>query len=133
MTIFKRLQKALKVLIETEETTNVRPPGPPKLYVLVRGDIPPGYQIAQAIHAKDEFTHTHPELEKQWRDESNTIVVLNVHCQHELMDWVHKASFQGIRFAVFHEPDLEGEPTAAAFEHGSSSSELFSRLPLALK
>ena len=105
----------------------------PRLYVLVRSDIPAGYQIAQAIHAKDEFTHTHPEREKEWREESNTIVVLNVPCQHELLDYTNKASAKGIKNAVFREPDMGGEPTAAAFEPSPETSELFRKLPLALK
>ena len=109
------------------------PPQLPRLYVLVRGDLPPGYQIAQAIHAKDEFTHTYRDREKEWRETSNTIVVLNVPCKHSLLEYVEKASAAGVKNAVFREPDLDGEATAAAFEPSPQTSELFKGLPLALK
>ena len=95
-----------------------------KLYVLVRGDLAPGYQIAQAIHAKDEFTHMFPEVELDWRERSNTIIVLNVPCRHSLEKYVSKAMLQYIKCAVFHEPDLEGQATAAAFEHGKAAEKL---------
>lgn len=49
-----------------------------KLYVVVRDDLPPGLQIAQAIHACRAFHADHPAVETAWHTTSNTIAVLSV-------------------------------------------------------
>jgi peptidyl-tRNA hydrolase len=98
-----------------------------KMYVLVRQDITPGYQIAQSIHAKDQFTHEHPETENKWYKESNTIVVLGVANQEVLYMFANLAQDVGLRHSLFYEPDID-EHTALAIEPGSASAELVSTL-----
>lgn len=98
-----------------------------KMYVLVRQDISPGYQIAQAIHAKDQFTHTFPDVEKEWWDGSNTIVVLGVPNIERLHLFAKLANEAGLRNALFYEPDID-EHTALAVEPGEASAELLKHL-----
>lgn len=49
-----------------------------KLYVIVRADLSPGLQIAQAAHAARAFHAEHPALEAAWYAASNTLAVLSV-------------------------------------------------------
>lgn len=95
-----------------------------RLYVVVRNDIPAGLQIAQACHAAREFTLYADE------DVGDNLVVLQA-APDELAKLVERA-IQGMCSVVrFHEPDLGGELTAAAF--GGSSRKMLSSLPLALR
>lgn len=92
-----------------------------RLYVLVRGDLSPGYQAAQAIHAAVDEALERPEMVRLYP----TVVVLNVESEAKLYEY---ATLHGM--TAFHEPDLEGEMTAAAT---FSSGEEFAELPLALE
>ena len=96
-------------------------PNDQRMYVLVRGDLSPGYQAAQAIHAAVDEALERPEMVRLYP----TVVVLNVASEAELYEYA-------VRYAMtaFHEPDLDGEMTAAAT---FSSGEEFRELPLALE
>jgi peptidyl-tRNA hydrolase len=104
-----------------------------KLYVVVRGDISPGMQLAQAIHAKDEFTHKFPNINQAWYDQSNYICVLQVADEYSLAALESEATRLEIKYAYFCEPDLDHELTAIAFEPGDASKKLCKELRLALK
>jgi hypothetical protein len=100
----------------------------PRMYVLVRADLPPGLQAAQAVHAASYLAvksaialFQHP-----------TVTVLNVEDEDHLEEEAAKA--QPKRGApegfMFTEPDLDGANTAfACYDTG----EQWSHLPLALK
>lgn len=103
-----------------------------KLYVLVRQDLSPGYQIAQSIHAKDQFTHMFPSIEKKWYFESNTIVVLGVRNEQELNAFSFLARENNLAFSLFFEPDIN-ENTALALEPGELTGELVKNLRPAIK
>lgn len=92
-----------------------------KLYVVVREDLSSGYQIAQAIHAKDLFTHEHSAIETEWYKNSNTIVVLNVKHEKELFFLVDKLKEKSIKYSLFWEPDIN-EHTALAIQPGEETS-----------
>lgn len=98
-----------------------------KLYVIVRQDLSPGYQIPQAIHAKDEFTHKYPEVEQEWFTSSNTIVVLGVADEDELFQVVGRVQREKLKFALFFEPDIQ-EYTSVAVEPGQKTSEILQNL-----
>lgn len=104
-----------------------------KLYVVVRNDLPPGAQLAQAIHAKDEFAMKYPEINRAWYEQSNYICVLQVADEDTLDALMDRAWYSGIKYACFSEPDRDGEHTAAAFEPGEATKELCKELQLALK
>lgn len=99
-----------------------------KLYVLVRRDLSHGYQVAQAIHGRDEFSEAHPDIAKDWRQRSNTVVALHVEDVTHLRTFHMKATTQGIPCAVFYEPDLGGEPTCLVL--GPTGRRLARSLPL---
>lgn len=109
------------------------PENPPfKLYVLVRQDLNPGYQIAQSIHAKDQFTHIFPSIERKWYFESNTIVVLGVRNEQELNAFSFLAKENGLAYSLFFEPDIN-ENTALAIEPGEITTEIVQNLRPAIR
>lgn len=102
-----------------------------RLYVVVRQDIDPGYQIAQSLHAFREFVHYFPEIEKNWYQTSNTIIIKGIANERELLHLGQKAIRQNIKFATFREPDLGDQLTAVAFEPGDLTAAFLAELPLA--
>ncbi len=84
-----------------------RPVHPPKLYVLVRGDLPPGAQAAQAVHAAIEYALAKPAQARETRN----VVVLNVLDEEDLLT---AASIQPEDGVLFHEEDLDDQATAYA-------------------
>lgn len=117
---------------------------PPKAqyqYILVRGDLSPGLQIAQACHASLDFAITHPDKARKWRDTSNYLCILNVKDETELLDYATLAHTKGAKHVLFHDPDVPlereehlmvGSYTALAVEPGDFHRHL-SSLPLALR
>ena len=103
-----------------------------KLYIVVRGDLPPGLQLSQSTHAARQFAHEHPALELAWFQSSNTIAILSVAQEEELKELLKKAHWAELKTAAFHEPDLGGSLTAIALQPGNKSNKLLRRLPLAL-
>lgn len=99
-----------------------------RMYVVVRGDIPVGYQIAQSAHAVAELVgRTGIEAVRRWP----VTVVLNAVDENHLSDLMALAEVRaepGQGPAPFYEPDLELELTAFAV---FCASDLFVHLPLA--
>lgn len=111
-----------------------------KLYVVVRNDLPPGLQMAQAGHALRQFTHRHPAEDRAWfygdaqaPEEPcgpNNLIICQVPGERELQRLVLAAD--GVcSVAPFYEPDRGGELTASAF--GRGASRLCGALPRALR
>lgn len=102
-------------------------PREPRMYVIVRGDLLPGYQMAQAAHAATYLAaesklslYQHP-----------TITILNVPNEAVLMNVLemHQHIPGDPEPFLFREPDLGNEATAFACY---SIGEEFASLPLAL-
>jgi len=102
-----------------------------KLYVVVRGDLEPGLRAAQACHAQRQFAAEHPEDDRVWFTNSNTIVLLEVPDIEALVDLTFALDRRDIKYARFIEPDLGHELTAIAVAPEGRS--LCRRLPLAFK
>lgn len=102
-----------------------------KLYVAVRDDLPAGVQLAQACHALRAFVEAHPEVDRQWYEHSNNLVVVCVRSEGELLRLYRKADDAGIAVAAFSEPDLHDHWTAIAI--APDGARLCSSLPLALR
>ena len=98
------------------------------MFVLVRQDLDHGPQLAQAIHGCDEFKEVHPEVAREWRQRSNTVVALHVRDVGHLREIQEKARLRNIPAAVFCEPDLDNEPTCLVL--GPTGRRLTSNLPL---
>ncbi len=103
----------------------------PKLYVVVREDMPPGDQAVQAIHAARQFAADHPEVEGSWFRESNHIAFLSVPDLRALDDLLDRARRRGIPSSCFTEPDMGGARTAAAMP--PEARRICSGLPKALR
>jgi hypothetical protein len=88
-----------------------------RLYVVVRDDLPPGLQMAQACHVAFE-------------DVGDNLIAL--HASHaRLRELEAQAVALGLSHQSFREPDLGGELTALALT--TSARPLVSDLPLALR
>lgn len=100
-----------------------------RTYVLVRGDIPVGYQMAQAIHAATELALAHPEACRA----APTVLVLEVANEELLMEWLFELHPSGSPVTVFQEPDLWGHPGGwhTAVAHIPVDGSIFADLPLA--
>lgn len=102
-----------------------------KLYVVIRADLPPGAQAAQAVHGAFAFAMHHPIVARYWYHKSNNLVVLQVPNEACLKHLANQARDAGIDHAVFREPDFDDTVTAVAIE--PAGRKLVSSLPLALR
>lgn len=92
-----------------------------RLYVVVRGDLPVGLQMAQACHVARRFV---PAAE-----EDENLVVLTVPNEARLWSLLWNAS-RHAEIAAFTEPDIADQLTAIALR-GSGVQKLVRELPLA--
>ena len=84
-----------------------------KLYIIVLKTLSSGLKCAQACHALRAFTQAYPELDKEWYETSNNIVVL----EHEDMNGTaNLLEAHGLAVARFQEPDMDGALTAICVE-----------------
>jgi peptidyl-tRNA hydrolase len=102
-----------------------------KFTIIVRADIDPGLQLAQACHAVAAFSQQHPESFSLWVREVKNIAVLAIPNLQALLDLYELAARKGIARAIFIEPDLGDEATAIAL--GEGAHKICSHLPKALR
>ena len=102
-----------------------------KLYIIVRADLPPGAQLAQACHAMRLWSHEHEVTDRHWYHKSNNLVVLQVPSEACLKHLAGKAEDAGVEHSVFREPDYDNTITAIAIE--PAGRKLLSNLRLALR
>lgn len=76
-----------------------------KLYVIVRTDMPPGNQAVQAMHALADFAEEWPTQFQDWKDDNNTLVLLQAPDQWALKALSDKAKDGGFIHTMFQEPD----------------------------
>lgn len=123
-TIREKLVDGLAKALGVDRT----PEREPRMYVCVRADIAPGYQMAQAAHAVSYLAaesklslYQHP-----------VITILNVSDEKTLLATAEKHVHTpgDPELFIFREPDLNNEATAfACYSQGKE----FSGLPLALR
>ena len=89
-----------------------------KLYVVTRTDLEPGQRAVQACHAATQFQVDFPGEAQGWYERSNTIALLEVPSQTHLERLAWEAKQQGVKVALFREPDRSDELTAIALEPG---------------
>lgn len=104
-----------------------------KLYIIVRNDLEPGLQAAQATHAITDLIFKYPEEAAQWREKSNYVVILSTKDEKSLHKLAQKLKKAKAKLALFLEPDINMEATALAVLPGDSTWRLLAKLPLALK
>ena len=93
----------------------------------------PGYQAVQGMHAGIQFIFDHPEIARDWHFNSDYLCFLSVADENALLDMVSQANSLGLKYSVFHEPDIGNQVTAIALEPHEASKRLCGRLTLALK
>lgn len=104
-----------------------------RLYVIVRDDLRPGQQMAQAIHAAHSFAFENPDQFRAWIESSGYLVVLSVPDEDGIYEMISKAISADIDYYAFREADFGDELTAVALQPGNIARELCKGLPLALK
>lgn len=102
-----------------------------RLYVVVRADLPPGAQLAQACHAVSAFASKFPDEHRVWQLESQNLVVLSAPDERALVELIAWIEHHGIECSSFFEPDLGQSLTA--FAAPGTAGKLVSSLPLALR
>ena len=100
-----------------------------RLYVVVRADIAPGLQLAQACHAVAAFGTSFPGPFTTWHHGDSNIVCLQARDEAHLRELFAALPPEAISVS-FHEPDLAEQMTAFACDRRPKQ---WSSLPLALK
>lgn len=102
-----------------------------RLYVVVRSDLAPGLQMAQAVHAAFLYARTHADSFCEWMRDSQYLITVSVPSEAELKSLVTEAAKRGLLHVEWREPDLDDSTTAIALEPSAGSRRLCSNLPLA--
>lgn len=89
--------------------------------------------MAQSTHAAIQFTQEHPDINKEWFQQSNYLCMLAAANEVELRKLIERAEMQNIKISIFREPDIDNQITAIALEPSCKSKKLCSGLKLALK
>lgn len=87
-----------------------------RLYFVVRSDVGTGRAVAQALHAMDLWVQEHG-------GHNGTVIVYEVGSERELLDAMPAKG----RSVLWHEPDLDDQPTALATDAGRMDLMLFGR------
>jgi len=103
-----------------------------KLYIIVRGDLPPGAQLAQSCHAAFSLAGQFPEEVGPWNRVDQNLVVLQAPNEGALWELLGDAMRAHVSVTGFCEPDLDDSLTAVAMI-GENAGKLVSSLPLALR
>ena len=104
-----------------------------KTYVVVRGDLKPGLQAAQAGHALTDLILKYPEQARDWRDNSNFLIILSVENEEKILALVKELDRTEMAWTEFREPDINNELTALAVLPNRYTEKFFRNLPLALR
>jgi hypothetical protein len=80
-----------------------------------------------------QFAFEHPEINREWYENSNYLGFLSVANEEELSRLIEQAAAHDISCSVFREPDVGNEITAIALAPGPKTKKLVSNLKLALK
>jgi hypothetical protein len=102
------------------------------LYVIVRADLAPGYQIPMAIHGVVDYIYKYPEEARDWHFNSDYLVVLNVANEDELFNLSVQADKLNIKQVEYREPDVDNELVSIVLEPGNATKKLCQHLKLAL-
>ena len=71
-------------------------------------------------------------MAEKWYNASNYLALLAAKDENELVEIACRAAEQGVRFAIFKEPDIGNKITAIALEPGNKSKKICQKLPLTL-
>lgn len=89
--------------------------------------------MTQSAHAGIDFQHQHPQIAKDWNENSNYLIILSVENEEKLKQYIYKFQKHNLCHTIFREPDIDNEITAVCVEPGERSQKLTSNILLALK
>ena len=90
-------------------------------------------QLVQSCHAIADFAYDHPDIFKQWKEESNSIITLAVKDEKALMEMYEKYKEITPHITAFREPDIQDQMTAICMYGTSDIRKMLSNIPLALR
>jgi len=102
-----------------------------KLVTITRNDISPGYQKTQAIHSVADFAYEYPSTFRKWKEDTNSVVTLQIENEFELDKLYHKLKDKGIEVTKFYEPDIDSH-TSICFWATPETRKITSKLKLSL-
>ena len=105
----------------------------PKLTVITRRDLAPGYQAVQASHAAIDYCFQHREIAEHWHINSNYLIFLSTETENDLFFYMEKLRLSGVEFSIFREPDIGNKVTAISFISNEKTKKITSGLSLLLK
>lgn len=100
---------------------------------MTRGDLSPGNQATQSVHAALQFSQDFRSLTSRWFVNSSFLVLLQVPDEGHLIALSERLTAAGRKHSDWREPDWGDSLTAIAVEPGDKTSRLLSNLPLLLK
>ena len=100
-----------------------------KLVVITRCDLTPGYQAQQSTHSVADFAHEFPQQFNDWKQNSNSIICLQVNNEKEL-DALYQKLSKLTPVTKFYEPDLNDELTSICLYADKDVRKKVSYLPL---
>lgn len=101
-----------------------------KLVTVTRQDLAAGYQTVQSAHVVAEFADVYPQIFRQWKLHSNSLICLAVKDLKELEQLMKTLDKKGVKYVKFFEPDVE-QVTAIAIEPSEMTRKVTSYIPLA--
>ncbi len=104
-----------------------------KLISITRQNLTFGYQLVQSCHSIADFAYDHPDIFKQWKQESNSIITLAVKDEQSLIDICNKLQSVTPYITSFREPDIDNQMTAIAIYGTPEIRKMLCNIPLALK
>lgn len=101
------------------------------MVIISRKDITPGYVAVQSCHAIADFAYEHPQTFKEWKEDTNSIICLEIKDEEALLKLFEKLS-KKTSCTKFYEPDVDAY--TAICVHGTPEiRRSLSHLPLILK
>lgn len=104
-----------------------------KLYIITRNDLTAAYQAVQSAHVLADAILKFPKDALEWHRVSNTLVMLSVQDEYNLLSVEDKLKEAGMKFVSFREPDIGDELTAIAIMPCEEAKDFCKGFSLALK
>lgn len=99
------------------------------MMVITRSDLSYGYQSQQSCHSVADFAHEFPQQFNDWKQNSNSIICLQVNNEKEL-DALYQKLSKLTPVTKFYEPDLNDELTSICLYADKDVRKKVSYLPL---
>lgn len=101
-----------------------------KLVIIVDNKLSPGQQLAQSIHAMDEFAFKQRKLFDHWKINSNVICCFSAN----IKEIIPRLDMHDVKYTAFKEPFFNNKITSLAISplEEKLHNKLFSNLKLSL-